>query len=931
MRREDIANFLTAERKVSPLMAFSLLIVAGVMAGSFQLVAPQGGEKIAMTAQAAAPSNSLDSQAPKDCADAITKALGKTQDPQSTTVDRGAGSKDGCFGGVLLDPVKGAPSQNRADYKCVGRVGKVTITADSAITITNPDRAVPAGTCKVQVCQPFSTTDSTGKVTTNQNCGDPKQFLPGQEISNSTGGVPQLPPTGSSVPSGPSALSQTPTPDGSSTGIPAVQPLEDAKPVTTGPSAADQIGKIGTSLPADGSIPQSAGFGATPNSGGAVVPSGQATGLQPFPENGTQAVPGLNAPNSGYDPNAQFQPPAQQQTTFPNGQPLNANTYPTTPPASNGFTDANNPNTWQYGVAPTNTYGQPNVNLPTLEQSTMSAWSRDAMTNPTSFAAISPSQTSWNDVPTSVAPPVQGFGDDLKTSVTCTDAGCTAKPVTPADTAILEKQGFTCTNGSCARTHTQPPPNVDPRTQTPQPGTQTSSYAPPPNPYPQSGSGGSGSNALMSLLSGMMRGFAGALGASQSQSTGPAQTCPTDPQAYAQYQQQYNQQLQQYNYQLQQYNYQMQNSYDSSYYSSYPPPTPPQPCQRGGAGQCPTLPPQPAASTCPNGKWRQMTTAQGAESRTTAVCPVWQCVAASETTPTAQISCSPSVAEKGSTVAISYTCTNSKSSTGYGFTTGGQVSGSTSTVLVDPPENAAGINYAIRCENGSLSAGAQCSVQIAKISISLRAEPQQTPVGKSALIGWVTTGMESCVVSSPGQSDFTDRNANSKKTTGIATTSPITQTTDFYLNCKTVSGSTREEKITVEAYLPGTVSSSVEGRTNVQRGGQATIEWNFPNAPDVSAVALWIYSVEEQKTVALITGHRAKSGTYTWNIPNADDPCNTSSSLVCGSDLIPGRPYEILATLYTPPNAGLGEFGNQNLPTPKFLDNPETRSFKFAQ
>jgi hypothetical protein len=252
-------------------------------------------------------------------------------------------------------------------------------------------------------------------------------------------------------------------------------------------------------------------------------------------------------------------------------------------------------------------------------------------------------------------------------------------------------------------------------------------------------------------------------------------------------------------------------------------------------------------------------------------------------------------------------------------------------VLVNPPENAAGINYALKCENGSLSAGAQCSVQIAKISISLRAEPQQTPVGKSALIGWVTTGMESCVISSPGQSDFTDRNANSKKTTGIATTSPITQTTDFYLNCKTVAGGTREEKVTVEAYQPGTVSASIEGRTNLQRGGQATIQWNFPNAPDVSAVALWIYSVEEQKTVALITGHRAKSGTYTWNIPNADDQCNASSSLVCGSDLIPGRAYEILATLYTPPNAGLGEFGNQNLPTPKFLDNPETRSFKFVQ
>lgn len=420
-----------------------------------------------------------------------------------------------------------------------------------------------------------------------------------------------------------------------------------------------------------------------------------------------------------------------------------------------------------------------------------------------------------------------------------------------------------------------------------------------------------------------MKGMGGGSPAQQPQQ--PAQQCQTDPQAYARQQEQYNYQLQQYNYQLQQYNYQQQQNsqYGQSSYASAP--VPPRPCSQGGAGQCPAMPAQPNASACPNGTWRQMTTTLGSGS----VCPVWQCVVG--TTPTAQLTCQPGVAEDGTKVTLTYSCTNSLMSTGYGFVTGGATSGSTSTIIVNPPANAGGINYALKCENGSASAGAQCQVQIAKVSISLKASPEVTRIGDKALIGWVTTGMESCVVSSPDQQDFTDRNANNKRTSGIATTSPITSTSDFYLNCVTLTGSTREEMVTVEAYQPGTVTTSIENRTNVQRGQVATIQWSFPDAPDVSAVALWLFSVEDQKSVALIVGHKAKTGSYTWNLPEESEPCNSSSSLVCGTDLIPGRTYQVLASLYTPPNAGLGEFGDSSLPAPQFLDSPTTRSFKIQQ
>lgn len=374
-------------------------------------------------------------------------------------------------------------------------------------------------------------------------------------------------------------------------------------------------------------------------------------------------------------------------------------------------------------------------------------------------------------------------------------------------------------------------------------------------------------------------------------------------------------------------------------YSSYgTPPQPPVPCQQGGGGAtgtgggagtggiCQPLPSQPDPASCPIGAWRPMTTTLTNGN----VCPVWQCVAATSTTPTAQLSCDPSVAENGSKVTISYTCTNAKSSTGFGFVTGGATAGATSTI-VNAPANASGMNFALRCENGQVTAAAQCSVQLAKISISLRVVPERVRLGDPALIGWVTTGMESCVVSSPDQPEFTERNASIKKVSGIATSSPITEKTDFYLNCTTVTGGSKQEMITVDPYRIGTVSSSLENRTDLTRGSSASIQWSFPSAPDVSAVALWLYSVEDQRTVALISGRRAKAGAFSWNIPEADSSCNRSSSLVCGSDMIPGRSYQIIASLYTPPNASLGEFNDSTLPEPTFLDNPSTKSFKFAQ
>jgi hypothetical protein len=75
--------------------------------------------------------------------------------------------------------------------------------------------------------------------------------------------------------------------------------------------------------------------------------------------------------------------------------------------------------------------------------------------------------------------------------------------------------------------------------------------------------------------------------------------------------------------------------------------------------------------------------------------------------------------------------------------------------------------------------------------------PKIVKSGDSALIGWVTAGMQSCVVSSPDDHDFTGRNANNTSPSGAATTSPITATSNYRLDCTTLAGGTKTATTTV--------------------------------------------------------------------------------------------------------------------------------------
>jgi len=170
----------------------------------------------------------------------------------------------------------------------------------------------------------------------------------------------------------------------------------------------------------------------------------------------------------------------------------------------------------------------------------------------------------------------------------------------------------------------------------------------------------------------------------------------------------------------------------------------------------------------------------------------------SESKPTAQISCQPKVVEVGMQVAISYACQNSVASSGSGFTTHNALSGNATTTVANPSIGSQTQTYGLTCSKEGVTDSAQCTIQVNKSSIVLVANPKEIRSGETSNIGWVTGGMESCVISSPTLSGFTEENANNTSVSGAAKTPTLSQNAQFVLNCVTKSGRTKSAATTVQ-------------------------------------------------------------------------------------------------------------------------------------
>jgi Tfp pilus assembly protein PilV len=514
--------------------------------------------------------------------------------------------------------------------------------------------------------------------------------------------------------------------------------------------------------------------------------------------------------------------------------------------------------------------------------------------------------------------------------------------VAPEEVQAMQENGYTCGAvqdgvATCTR-NSQTPPGCP----TCNRGPGNTFQQPPVGPGNNGGLGGLNGNGLSSLLQGFARGLQMS-GATSPQA--PQMACTSDQNTYNQQLQQYQYQMQQYQYQQQMYQQQMyqqqmQQQYNGGgYYGMMPtaPTMPSQPCyNQNASSQCTSQQPtQPSASQCSVGSWQPLYSGS---------CIVnWQCVPSSGggggtgQQPTAQLSCQPPVADVGMPVAVAYMCTNATGSSGNGFSTGNQLSGTTTVTIAKPPQGANTATYGLTCTNGSLSASDQCSIQVSQPSIVLVANPQTVSKGDTTTIGWVTSSMQECIISSPEQSDFTARNQNNQAVNGVASSSPIVVQTHFVLTCQTLGGQTKSATVVVT--YPGApvvntgatstiaVSSNVDGAT-LNHGDSVTITWQSASTSPDTAMSLWLIDEHTGNTAGLIAGGQsATSGTYTWAVPSATSTCPADLPTVCGADLVPGRSYSIEAALYTPANAYLGGLPNPALPVPTYIDYNYTIPF----
>ncbi|MCE9541819.1 hypothetical protein K8R03_04680 [Candidatus Kaiserbacteria bacterium] len=883
-----------------PLLA--VIVLAGVISGlAMKTPAPH-------TSQLAEAAISLETNksSPDSCTTAIQRAVtaqGENDGTVTSVDDKSKFQKlDSCFGAVLK-PGSKSPYKT-SDYKCVGREGTVTITSKSATAVTTAQDGVPIGKCQITSVNgdPLSSGGTgTGPDAEQQSVEDIQKqldatrkdvsLLEAKQASAEQG-------VGEFTQQDSTALSQLKTAETNYS-----MQIEAALDKNAGPNEIDAQAGADPGASNDNLLNPS------------ITTGNNTSILQPGFSND-------NLPQTtGFNENV-----TQSASTFDESGFVTAQ-QPSSTFDESGFSGVN----WQ--------------DTPALEPTVP-----DGVWDPIGTTDEALAQTGKGGIGSDAV--AGGTAGDITTST-----GRESEVVASKDASVPDTRTTPPTN--------TPTPQPDPRKEGPGTGTGAGTGSGTGTGSDTGAGGGSGSGGLgglSALLQSLMKG----LGQSQSPQQ-QAQQCSSDPtQAQAQ-QQQYNQQLQQYNYQMQLYQQQLQQSQLYGTYGSFGSmpvaPTPPQPCTPGGGGgQCTNIP-QPSASTCANGTLRPTlsgncivswqcvpNTACGASpekpSADSCVGGTWQptyqtgtsCVAgwSCSAEPAARISCSPATADVGSEITLVYGCNNAATSTGSGFDTNGALTGTSTVTAVRPEAGTTTIAYGVSCISGDKKATAQCSVEVAQSVIVLTANPKVVPYGTTSTIGWVTGGMQACVISSPQSDLFTEDNADLTSTTGTAETPPLTEDADYVLTCETTGGSIRSATTTVlvsDAPVAGeiTVRTSITGTTSVTHGATMHVSWTTADAPAGSVISLWVYENRRNRATALVASAKATSGSYDWQIPAADSACLSDSPYACASDLVTGRSYAIEAALYTPSNAYLGGFPPPNPVMPTYLGYGFGEDFTMGQ
>lgn len=170
--------------------------------------------------------------------------------------------------------------------------------------------------------------------------------------------------------------------------------------------------------------------------------------------------------------------------------------------------------------------------------------------------------------------------------------------------------------------------------------------------------------------------------------------------------------------------------------------------------------------------------------------------------PQATISCGErQQRDIGERVEITFSCADSTLSTGSGFSTGGQLSGTAEVAIQRPPLGTDTVSYGLTCRAASgQTAANKCDIRINVPSIVIVATPRDIDANGNATLGWITSGMDSCVIGSPDPdlTAFNNENKGNTSVSGTVRTPSLDEDTKFVLTCTTKSGQTKSASVIVD-------------------------------------------------------------------------------------------------------------------------------------
>ena len=175
------------------------------------------------------------------------------------------------------------------------------------------------------------------------------------------------------------------------------------------------------------------------------------------------------------------------------------------------------------------------------------------------------------------------------------------------------------------------------------------------------------------------------------------------------------------------------------------------------------------------------------------------CADAPNTAASCTLSASPSTVARGATTTLSWTTTNARSASitpGIGSVPANgtrvvQVSGPTVYSMTVVGSQGAGAN-------ASCVTNVRVSEPAVRAAIILVANPKFVRAGERATLGWITTGMRTCVISSPQFPAFTAEHSERTAVFGTATTPVLRARANFILSCMSAGGVSRAATTTVD-------------------------------------------------------------------------------------------------------------------------------------